>query len=356
MKKFSSAIPERTMGVDLGDQRSAWCLLDQSGEVMDAGSVETTRAGFGKLLGKLGTSRVVMEVGTHSPWVSRQVTSCGHETIVGNSRKTQAISANRRKSDRIDAQMLARLGRADVHLLSPIEHRGETVQADRAILRSREALVSVRTALVNSVRGQVKAFGYRLPSSSPEAFARKVSGSIPEELRPALEPLVEQVDALSRQIARYDRLVEERWQQYADAYRLRQIKGVGALTALAFVTSIDDPSRFTSSREVGAFLGLVPRRSQSGERDPTLGITKTGDATTRRLLAQAAHYVLGPFGPDCALRRFGERVVEQGGRAAKRRAVVAVARKLAVLMHALWVGNEDYDPRRGLSADSPAAA
>ena len=356
MKKFSSAIPERTMGLDLGDRRSTWCLVDQNGEVVGAGSVETTQAGLGKLLAKLKASRVVMEVGTHSPWASRLAKSCGHEVVVANPRKVKAISANVRKSDPVDAELLARLGRVDVQLLSPIEHRGEEVQADRAIIRSRNALVSARTALVTSVRGQVKAFGYRLPSCSPAAFAGKVSQSIPAALRPALEPLVEQIEALSRQIGHYDRLVERCWEKYAEAHRLRQIKGVGALTALAFVTAIEDPSRFPSSRETGAFLGLVPRRSQSGERDPTLGITKTGDETARRLLVQSAHYVLGPFGPDCTLRRYGERVVEQGGRGAKRRAVVAVARKLAVLLHALWVGSEDYDPRRGLLTDSPVAA
>ena len=357
MKKFSSEIPMQTIGLDLGDRRSTYCVLDRSGEVVKRGTVSTTLVGMCELLGGIALSRVILEVGSHSPWVSRVVASYGHEEVVANARKVKAISRNTRKSDRVDAEMLARLGRVDAALLSPIQHRGENVQADRAIIRSRDALVSTRSALVSSVRGQVKSFGHRLPSCGSEAFARKVLGSIPEPLRPALEPLVEQVAALTRHIAHYDRLIEERWQQYPDAHRLQQIKGVGALTALAFVTTVEDPERLRKSRDAGPFMGLVPKRSQSGERDPTLGITKTGDKCTRRLLVQASHYILGHFGPDCALRRYGERIIAQGGRAAKRRAAVAVARKLAVLLHRLWTGNEDYDPNRGLpSTIQPAVA
>jgi transposase len=340
----------QTIGLDLGDRRSVYCVLNRSGEIVRRGTAATTQIGMSELFGGLAPSRVVLEVGTHSPWVSRLIASCGHEVIVANARKVKAISKSTRKSDRVDAEMLARLGRVDVALLSPIEHRGESVQADRAIIRSRDALVSAQTALISSVRGQVKAFGQRLPASGPEAFARKVLGAIPEPLRAALEPLVEQVGVLTQHILRYDRLIEERWQQYPGAHRLRQVKGVGALTALAFVTAVEDPKRLSKSRDAGPFMGLIPKRSQSGERDPELGITKTGDECTRRLLVQAAHYILGHFGPDCALRRYGERIIEQGGRAAKRRAAVAVARKLSVLLHRLWLGNEDYDPHRGITS------
>jgi transposase len=345
MKEFSNEIPERTIGVDVGDRRSQVCMIDRGGEVILETSVATEREAVQKFFSQLAASRVVLEVGTHSPWMDREISQLGHEVVVANARKVKAISESQTKSDRFDAEMLARLGRVDVRLLSPIEHRGVQVQADRALLRARDALVRCRSQLVTSVRGQVKSFGHRLKSCSVEAFARKVSGQIPDELLAALDPLVEQIVTLSEAIKRYDRLIDRAARdRYPQTARLQQVSGVGPLTALAFVATLEDPARFTKSRDVGPFVGLVPRRHQSGGRDPRLGITKAGDQYLRRLLVQAGHYILGPFGPDCELRRFGLRIIDKEGTAPKRRAVVAVARKLAVLLHRLWVDGADYDP------------
>jgi len=345
MQEFSRGIPERTVGLDLGDRNSVYCIVDREGEVIERGQVATRPGALLERFSRMPASRVVLEVGTHSPWVSRLLVGCGHEVVVANARQLQLISKSTTKSDRSDAEMLARLGRMDPYLLHPIQHRGEQVQADRALLRARDALVRARTSLILSVRGQVKSFGERLPSCSAEAFASKAAAQLPEVLREALAPAVEQIHGLTQQIREYDRLVESAGRErYPETEGLRQIAGVGALTAVAYVTTIEDPERFATSREVGPFLGLVPRRDQSGERDPRLGITKAGDAYLRRLLVQAAHYILGPFGPDCELRRYGERILEQGGRGAKRRAVVAVARKLAVLLHQLWISGVTYEP------------
>jgi transposase len=174
-----------------------------------------------------------------------------------------------------------------------------------------------------------------------------VSEHIPQDLRAALEPLLASIASMTETIRGYERRIEELGQtEYPVTNRLRQVEGVGPITALTYVLTIDSPERFRRSRMVGAFLGLRPRRDQSGGSDPQLHITKAGDKTLRRLLVGSAHYILGPFGSDCALRRFGLALASRGGKNAKKRAVVAVARKLAVLLHRLWLTGEEYDPMR----------
>ena len=248
----------------------------------------------------------------------------------------------------------ARLGRFDPELLAPIRHRSEQSQHDLAVVRARDALVRSRTLLINHVRGAVKACGAALPSCTAEAFHRKTAEHIPDGLRPALLPLVEAIGELTVRIAAAGREVEALCEAHPETRALRQVTGVGPITALTFVLTIEDPSRFPKSREVGAYLGLVPRQRDSGERAPQLGIGKSGDAGLRRLLVQAAHYILGPFGPDTDLRRWGERYAGTGARNAKKRAVVAVARRLSVLLLALWKSGELYEPLRNAAAREAA--
>jgi transposase len=348
MVKDSEAL---TIGMDLGDRWTHVSVLDGSGQVVEESRVATQPASLRRWLAARSPSRVVLEVGTHSPWVSRIVEEVGHEAVVANARKLRLIYANEGKSDRVDAESLARVGRLDASLLHPIQHRSAGFQADRVLLRSREVLVRTRTALVNHVRGSVKAMGRRLPACTTPAFARRASSELPTELQEALAPVLAVIEELSKRIRAYDRAIGKRAaESYPQAERLRQVTGVGALTALAFVLCIEDAGRFPRSRTVGAYLGMIPRRSQSGERDPQLRITKAGDEGLRRLLVGSAHYILGPFGPDTDLRRFGLRLAERGGPAAKKRAIVAVARKLAVLLHRLWVTGESYEPLRRANA------
>jgi transposase len=285
-----------------------------------------------------------MEVGTHSRWVSQMSEQQGHETFVANARRLRWIFESDQKTDRMDAEWLGRVGRFDANLLHPIQHRSQQGQADLAILRSREALVKARTQLINHVRGQVKAWGERLPKCAAKSFHRRVVGELPEQLRPALETTVEMIGQLTSEIAGYESQIEQRAKEYPEIEQLRAIKGVGLLSSSAFVWTLEDPARFSQSRQVGAYLGLIPKRDQSGQRDPRLGITKAGDEALRRLLVQSAHYILGPFGVDCDLRRFGERLMQGETDKGKKRAVVAVARKLSVLMHHLWETGEAYDP------------
>jgi transposase len=338
--------PKITAGLDLGDKYSYLCLIDtDSGEAIEEGRLRTTPETFKRRFASERPMRIAIEAGTHSPWVSRVLEECGHEVLVANARKLRLIYANKRKTDEIDAENLARLARVDPKLLYPLRHRGEEVQAHMAIIRSREALVGIRTQLVNHVRGTVKSFGARLPKCPARSFHKRAQEHVPEALSPALGPILEQIGSLTERIRDYDRELETiSKERYPETELLRQVEGVGPLTALAFVLTLEDPYRFERSRSVGAYLGLVPARDHSGERDPQKRISKEGDEMLRKLLVGSAHYILGPFGSDSDLRRHGQKIAARGGKNAKKRAAVAVARKLSVLLHRLWVTGELYDP------------
>jgi len=218
---------------------------------------------------------------------------------------------------------------------------------DLAVIRSRDAVVRTRTNLINHVRGMVKSFGGRISKCSAEAFCSRALEEMPEELRPTLWAVVKTIADLSRQIRNYDKQIEAMAEQrYPEVKILRQISGVGVLTALTYVLVLEDPHRFKKSRSVGAYLGLRPRLKQSGQSDRQLRITKAGDKLLRRLLVGSGQYILGPLGPDCDLRRWGLALAARGGKNAKKRAAVAVARKLSVLLHRLWMTGEEYEPFR----------
>jgi transposase len=281
------------------------CLIDTaSGEVMEEGRLRTTLEAFRRCFAsEHSPMRISIEAGTHSPWVSRLLEECGHEVLVANSRKLRLIYANKRKTDEIDAENLTRLARLDQKLLYPLRHRGEESQAHMAIIRSRQALVDCRTQLVNHVRGAVKSFGARLPKCPARSFHKRASEHIPEELLPTLGSILEQIGSLTERIRQYDRELQiVAKERYPETEFLRQVEGVGPLTALTFVLTLEDPHRFEKSRCVGAYLGLVPARNQSGDRDPQKRISKEGDEMLRKLLVSCAHYVLGPFGSDSGLR------------------------------------------------------
>ncbi len=327
--------------------------LGAGGEVLRDQRIRTAALALSSALGDLPPARVVIEAGPRSPWLSRVVADLGHELVVANPRQVALIAGSQRKTDRLDAAWLARLGRFDPELLAPIRHRSEQSQQDLAVVRARDALVRSRTLLINHVRGAVKACGVA-PSCTAEAFHRKTADHIPDGLRPALLPLVETIGELTARIVAARREIEALCEAHSETRALRQVTGVGPITALTFVLTIEDPSRFPKSREVGAYLGLVPRQRDSGERAPQLGIGKSGDAGLRRLLVQAAHYILGPFGLDTELRRWGERYAGTGAGNAKKRAVVAVARRLSVLLLALWKSGELYEPLRHAAAREAA--
>ena len=338
-------LSEITIGVDLGDKNNVVCVLDSSGEVQEVFQVSNTKKAMHRCFSHYSGALVAIETGTHSSWISRLLKELNCRVLVGNSRKLRSIWQDPVKTDYRDAEMLARIARLDPKLLEPIEHRSEQSQADLSIIQARDMLVKSRADIINHIRGTVKAVGERIPSCSAPSFHKKAKEYIPEILKPALLPLIEQVSNLTKAIKEYEHQIEELSRnKYPETGVLRQISGVGPITALAFILTLEDSSRFAKSREVGPFLGLVPKRDQSGDMDKQLRITKCGNKYLRQLLVNAAHYILGAFGPDCELRRFGERIAQRGGKIAKKRAAVAVARKLAVLMHRLWVTGEEYDP------------
>jgi transposase len=356
MKKISTVAMERiqifkesqrTIGMDLGDRSSHYCILNEAGEVIRESKLPTTPKGIEEVFSRIPRSRIALETGTHSPWVSRQLTQLGHEVIVAHARNVRLIGESSRKDDRLDARTLARLARIDPGLLSPVRHRSAKAQIHLTVIRARATLVSARTALVNAARGLTKSYGARLPKCGSEQMNREIAKGLSQELRDALDPLLAEIESLNERIAEYDRRIEKVAKEvYPEAALLRQVKGVGPLIALTYVLTLDDPHRFRRSRDAGCFLGLRPGRRNSGMSEPQMHISKEGDRYLRTLLVQGAHYILGPFGQDSDLRRWGLKLAERGGKNAKKRAVVAVARKLAVLLHKLWVSGEVYEPLR----------
>jgi transposase len=340
-----------TIGLDLGDRTSHFCILDLDGTVLGEGSVQTKPSSLRMQFAGAPTSRVALEVGAHSRWAAALLTELGHEVIVANPSQVRLIYENSRKSDKVDAKTLAKLARVDPSLLSPVQHRSAESQSYLCLIRARQALIAARTQLINCARGIVKSFGERLPSCSSDSFNERVVDLIPDVLKPALLPLCRQVGLLTAQIRVFDGQIENiADEQFPQTIPLRQVSGVGALTAVTFILTLEDPHRFRKSRDVGCYLGLKPKQSQSGQCSPQLGISKAGDSYLRKLLVGSAQYILGPFGPDTDLRRWGLELSKRGGSNAKKRAVVAVARKLAVLLHRLWVDQSQYQPLRSTTA------
>jgi transposase len=329
-------------------------MLDENGEVLREASVATTKKAMTQVFATMKPCRVAIEVGTHSPWVSRLLKSCGHEVIVANARQVQLISKSSRKNDRMDAQTLARLARVDPRLLRPIQHRSEQAQGHLRVIRVRAALVEARTMLVNAARGLTKATGERLPSCDADQMGVELMESLPTGLQNSLRPLLEEVGSLTEKIQALDQQVEQIARtDYPETDLLQQVSGVGPLIALTFVLTVEDRERFQKSRDVGCYLGLRPRQSDSGESEPQLRITKEGDPYLRKLLVQGAHCIIRRRGPDTDLKRWGLKLSARGGKNAKKRAVVAVARKLAILLHRLWVTGEVYEPLRNSQSGPP---
>ena len=334
-----------TIGLDLGDRNSWYCVLDEAGQIQQEQRIRTSAKALQEVFGEMPRSRIALETGTHSPWISRLLGQWGHEVIVANARKVRLIGESRKKDDRLDAETLARLARIDPKLLCPVRHRSRQAQADLTVIRGRAGLVRARTALVNTARGLAKSYGERLRGCNVRNMNPEKSEGLSPELQRALQPLLTALESLSEQIGEYNERIERLAQEsYPQVAVLKQVKGVGTLIALTFLLTLEDPQRFRKSRDVGCYLGLQPGRRDSGQREPQLHISKEGDPYLRTLLVQGAQHILGPFGVDCDLRRWGLKLAERGGRSGKKRAIVATARKLAVLLHHLWVSGEVYEP------------
>ena len=353
-----------TVGLDLGDRYSRYCILDEAGEKASEDKLPTTKTGLDALFGKMSPCRIALEVGTHSPWVSRHLAGMGHEVIVANPRKVKLITQSVKKNDRMDAEQLARLARVDPKLLSPIHHRGPEAQADLAVVRARMTLVDARTELINSARGMAKPMGERLPKCDADYVKESLADGLSAAAQTAIRPLLKSVEEINKQIQVYEQRIGAIAERYPEMKVLKQVHGVGTLIALTYILTIEDAQRFAHSREVGPYVGLTRKLKDSGDSQPELGISKSGDELLRRLLVQGAHCILRQGAPDSDLKAWGMARLQSGGKPgkgskkAKKKAVVAVARKLAVLLHHLWVTGEVYDPHynRKQAAKSTAKA
>ncbi len=367
MKKISTVAVQQsrnfsqlklTIGLDLGDRTSWYCVLDEAGTIVLEQKLGTTPKAMKEVFGGMPRCRIALETGMHSPWVSRALSELGHEVIVAHARNVRLIGESQKKDDRRDAQTLARLARIDPQWLCPVKHRSAKAQADLTVIRARAGLVRARTALVNTARGLAKSYGERLRGCNVRNMNPEKAAALSPELQRSLEPLLAGIESLSERIGEYNERIEKLAQEsYPRVALLKQGKGVGTLIALTFLLTLEDAHRFRKSRDVGCYLGLQPGRRNSGQSEPQMHISKEGDPYLRTLLVQGAHHILGPFGADSDLRRWGLKLAERGGKSGKKRAIIAVARKLAILLHHLWVSGELYEPLRNSKQRAmPAAA
>jgi transposase len=287
-----------------------------------------------------------LEAGPVSCWVAPCLESFGHDVVVCNPRRVRLIAESRLKNDRVDAEVLARLVRADRRLLRPVALRSEATRQLRARLRVRRVLVESRTRCVNAARGLLLSFGHHIGGHGPAAVLGWLDrADIPAELRIALEPLVAMITKANEQLAFLESDLEEAAAALDPVPRLREIPGVGLITSLSFVLCVEDPRRFARSRDVAPYLGLVPQLHASGPRSRSGRITKEGDRELRQVLVQAAHQLFRAR-RETAIRKWGMAVAARSG---KKKAAVAVARKLALVMHRMWVSGERFEAFPGTS-------
>lgn len=337
-----------TIGIDIGDRSSRYCIVNSTGATLLEGKLATTRQDLSAGFQSFAKSKIALEAGTHSPWISRHLAAMGHDVVVANPRKVALIGQSTRKNDQADAAKLAILAHTNQRLLFPIQHRGEQSQADLAMIRTREELVQLRTSAINVARGKAKSFGYRLESCDADAVKPEMADKLPETIRTSVKPLLETAAVLTAQIHAADQQIHKNAERYPEISLLTAIWGVGELTALALVLTVDDKDRFEKSRQIGPYLGIVPGQDQSGDSDKPQRITKEGDRMVRTLLVQCAHCMLRKNAPDSDLKRWGlkkiDDQVKRGKKPNKKKVLVGIARKLAVVMHRLWATGEVYDP------------
>ena len=339
MKKVS------VIGMDMGDKNHKAIGLSEDGEIVDRAEVVCAPKDVREYLKRHPGALLAIETGTHCRWVSSLGLELGHEVLVGNARKLRVIWDSSRKNDWNDAEKLAKVARMDRTMFAPVRLRGDGDQGLMRLVKSRDLLVKSRTGIVNQIRGFCKSEGFRLPKCSAESFARR-EHEVPPAVRAVTKPLFAMLRELARKIGVYDKMIAEGVKRLRgeDAALLDTITGVGPVTSAAFLAAVGDVSTFGSARDAGPYFGLVPRQDQSGKTDKQLRISKEGNGIVRRLLVTAANHIMGPFGKDSDLRRHGMRIAARGGKNARKRARVAVARKLAVTMLAILKNRSAYRP------------
>jgi transposase len=350
-----------TIGMDLGNRKHTVCALDADGNVLFRKEVANTPDELKVFFEENKGATVAMETGLCCRWISALSKASGCDTIVGNARELAMIWGDKNKNDRNDAEKIARLARADRNLFHPVTLRDDAHHRLFQLLELREGEVKERTRRVNSIRGMCKANAVFLPSCDAALFHKVAASALPEGMRKMFRPTLDALAATDRAIRRYDAMIEDccRRQFKAETGLLQTVPGVGPITAAAFVAAVDDPARFGKARDAGPFFGLTPGQDQSGDGDAPKQITRAGNEMVRHLLVNGANKILQRNSKDNALKRHGMKICARGGKVARRKAKVAVARKMAVLMLAMLKSGKEYDdapaPGCGMPAGEPAA-
>ncbi len=355
MKKVSTAAAKQirnfsgqklTIGLALGDRSSWYCILDEAGGVLLEQRLSTTPKAMWEVFGAMPRCRIALGDG-HAFAVGEPVVERTRARSDRGACTQRAFDRGKPKERRPSGCANAGAVGADRSATAGSGKTSQRESAGRTVIRARAGLVRARTSLINTARGLTKSYGERLRGCNPRNVNPEKAQGLSPELQAGLEPLLAAVEALSEQIREYNERIEQLAQQsYPQVGLLKQVKGVGTLIALTYLLTLEDPHRFRKSRDVGCYVGLQPGRRNSGQSEPQLHISKEGDPYLRTLLVQGAHHILGPFGADSDLRRWGLKLAERGGKNGKKRAVIATARKLAVLLHRLWVSGEVYEPPR----------
>jgi len=331
------------VGLDVSDKSTHLCVVDPTGAVVWSGACATDPEVIARTLKAraAGLARVILETGPLSSFLYHGLIERGVPVICVCARHAKGVlSARVNKSDVHDAEGLAQMARTG--WFKPVRIKAEATHMDRARLKIREQLIAARQAIAGQLRGLLKLFGLRLGQvSTPGKRGERLRLLFAQrpELEPIMAPLIESLQALEVQIALSTRQLAAQAAADPVTRRLMTAPGVGPITALVFKSSIEDPERFSRGQDAGAFAGLAPRRNQSGERDDKGRISRAGDPMLRRALYEAANVLLGRVKRACALRDWGLRLAQTKG---TKRARVAVARKLAVLLHRLWLSQTDF--------------
>jgi transposase len=341
------------IGLDLHKRESQLCILSVDGEIQER-RIQTSRARFTAVLGGRAPARVLLEASTESEWVARHLESLGHEVIVADPNFAPMYATRRRgvKTDRRDARTLAEACRLGAY--RAIHRVSATQRHVRAQLVVRDALIRTRTRYVSVVKALTRREGLRLPPGNPVHTEAKLAAlALPAPLVTELAPLRVVLEPLNVQIATADDRLTAVAAADPRVARLRTAPGIGPVTAVAFVATLDVVTRFASAHQLEAYLGLTPREYSSGEQQHRGRISKTGSPRMRALLVEAAWRVLrSPQAAAAPLRAWAERIALRRGRSV---AAVALARRLAGILYAMWRDDAEYHApalRPGAAAES----
>lgn len=336
------------IGIDLGDKKHAVVGLDDKANIVLKRWVPNKKEDLEALFRRNRGAVFGMETGTHCRWISMLCRECGCEVYVGNAHRLRSIFGNTHKNDMRDAEEIARLLNGDKRHFHPVQLRDAEHQNLVQLVKMREMVMSQRTKSAGAIRGMAKANGVRLPASDADSLHRKLADvidTLPDNLQLLLRPQIGLLEKLCETIREYDRLIRDYRNEHfrKECDLLETIPGVGPVNAAAFVAFTGDVRRFRHARDVGPYYGLTAGRDQSSSKDEPKRITKEGNEFVRHLLVNAANLIMQGRCRNTELLQFGLRVWGNRGKVAKRKAKVALARKLAVTMAAMLRSGTPYN-------------